>query len=666
MASISEALAAALNKRNGSNDNGGGRHPIKGLAKLLAGGALVAGGARLGAPAMRGLVRVGERTANGRFLNGTRIGRFLKPFTRSAVYGDDIARLAKEKGINNVIGKDTMSRVQARISSEAPTAKKFLTDLIYKIGPNDPTNAGRLGKKIIKLKKRLYKAVESKSLEKRLLGDLSDVNSKTKLNAHLFEPAPGMTGKPGHVGATSSLDSLTFLDNKRNQALLFEQAGLNGRMPKTVENDVLDKALRRLSRSRKEDVTLYDLKKAISTEINRLPPEQRAAYKSGGRFSPGDLHIKAEGNTAGSLPPGSVDSDKGHYFTTFYRSNSPSVRYEVMKDEIKNMLVQTKMQGTTRKNSKLLDTRLGKWFDSETPVKPEFGAGRHGVEYRVHVVNGKPIIGATSSKWNPADYLNPFATKEKARLEKMIAEDFEKLMKLKTPEAQKADLAHQVLGLDVGIGKNGRPIYFELNPSMPPDMHNGSGQLLQPWIRSAVTSAIKGEMPLTQKLQLAAAALPTTIGAGSALSGYNNMMKKSDADINVGNAVSGAVGGAALGGSGMAFYGTGKGGSLLDDLRESIFSAVVKNGKINKKPAMDPFKLPEKATRIEKLKTLIKNMYVKGYNVSPDKRVLKEFGSQFVNRARRSLRGNLKPIGIATGVGATALGALGAMSRRRT
>lgn len=76
MASISEAIAAALNKRNGSNENGGNRNVAKGLAKLLAGGALVAGGARIGAPAMRGLVRVGERTANGRFLNSTRLGRF--------------------------------------------------------------------------------------------------------------------------------------------------------------------------------------------------------------------------------------------------------------------------------------------------------------------------------------------------------------------------------------------------------------------------------------------------------------------------------------------------------------------------------------------------------------------------------------------------------------
>lgn len=136
------------------------------------------------------------------------------------------------------------------------------------------------------------------------------------------------------------------------------------------------------------------------------------------------------------------------------------------------------------------------------------------VEFRLHVVNGRVIPYATTEKWDPLQYGNPLRTFRKAKIEAELQKFFDKVMVSDHPLAKKFQIKDQVFGMDVGIRPDGTPIIYEMNPTMGASKHYGSGQLLFPWTRDAIHSAIKGTLPMAQKVQLAGSGLATAGGAG--------------------------------------------------------------------------------------------------------------------------------------------------------
>lgn len=499
MASISEAVAAALNRRNGSNDNGGNRNVAKGLAKLLAGGALVAGGARLGAPAMRGLVRVGERTANGRFLNGTRIGRFLKPFTRTALYGDDVARAARKNGILHILEpavarqEGDYLRDMARISKES--VPKKLIDWLR-------------GKGVDLTKTDTYRKLYMRGMDTKVPEGYKGVQ--------FYGFSPMLKSKPGiRTGAIASKENRVLLDNKHVQKKLMENAGLGHVMPTDINEDVIEKAINKMmSDKRRSFRNIFvngkedDLRKAIADVMN-------SSSKSGKKLSMSDIILKSPANTGGFTPDGTFGNlpIKGDMAT------SPK---EWAKEIADKYMVQLKEPLMQDKPSLLNNTTLGQKIKN-------FSGGVAGiaddmpknVEYRVHVVNGKVVPYATSHKWDPVDYWNTFGSKRKTKVESEAQKIIDKIVN--SDMGKKLDLKNQVLGLDFGFRADGSPILFEMNPSMEADLHGGSGQLLMPHVRNAINAAIKGKMSVAQKLQLAAGAAPVAAGTGMMASGVGNM-----------------------------------------------------------------------------------------------------------------------------------------------
>ena len=145
-------------------------------------------------------------------------------------------------------------------------------------------------------------------------------------------------------------------------------------------------------------------------------------------------------------------------------------------------------------------------------------------EYRMHAVDGKVVPWATGSKWDATRYFTPFRNREVASLERKTQGILDKLMQ-DSPTARSMNLRKQVLGMDVGVGKNGQPIIFELNPSMPKSVASaiakdggdptyGSFQLLNPLFENAITAQAAGRMPIIQKIQLARDGTQAAIGGG--------------------------------------------------------------------------------------------------------------------------------------------------------
>jgi hypothetical protein len=135
----------------------------------------------------------------------------------------------------------------------------------------------------------------------------------------------------------------------------------------------------------------------------------------------------------------------------------------------------------------------------------------------MHVIDGKVVPWATSSKWNPARYFTPFRTREIAKLEKQTQGLIDRMMT--TPTGKTMNLKGQVLGLDVGIGKRGKPIIFELNPTISSTVQGtsyGSTQLLNPLMEDAIVSQAAGRMPLIQKLQMGRDAAQLGLGGTAA------------------------------------------------------------------------------------------------------------------------------------------------------
>ena len=54
---------------------------------------------KVGIPALRNAVHVSEKTYNSKFLNKSKLGKWLKKFTRSSLYGDEVAKEARKNGI---------------------------------------------------------------------------------------------------------------------------------------------------------------------------------------------------------------------------------------------------------------------------------------------------------------------------------------------------------------------------------------------------------------------------------------------------------------------------------------------------------------------------------------------------------------------------------------
>lgn len=184
------------------------------------------------------------------------------------------------------------------------------------------------------------------------------------------------------------------------------------------------------------------------------------------------------------------------------------------------------MKAPTKHESTWLDrSAFGRWVAKNVnPGKHVDAKGSFPVEYRVHVVNGKVIPFATSAKWSDGGYLNTFSSARKARIERQLQKDIDRILASNTETAKRFKLKDHVLGLDVGVDpKTGKAIVYEMNPSMPVDENAGSAQLMIPWVRHAINSSIRGELSWPQRLQLMAGVAPTAAGAGMMASGAGNL-----------------------------------------------------------------------------------------------------------------------------------------------
>lgn len=491
----------------------------KGLAKLIVGGGLAVGGARIGAPALRGLVRVGERTANGRFLNATRLGRLLKPFTRSALYGDDVARQARRNGVKHMFQGSVLDDQALRLDN--------MFDTLFSNGKVNSFMEKHLGKENFIRRMMRGEAVGNAERMSNYPNVLTK-GDKGAVKFYGFMPKP--KGGSG-VGSVASDAERAFADNKVNQAELFKRLGLSDLMPQQLGADDIQKALSKAVE--KDPVLAKRLKRNKYVSGNDL----RDIIK---KYLGKDVFIKELKNTAGRTEsfggaiPVSFGSDGKIVFrhspNYMVQEAAPTRAFKGLGRELS--FEGTKKQQDAARSKYLKDHPIKALYEKlhETVFRDTYSGKRipRQSEYRVHAVNGKVVPFATSEKWDLAGYFNPFESRRKRRIEKAFQELLDRAEKSDDPFVRKFNLKNQVFGADVGIGPNGEPIFYELNPTMTSSEHYGSGQLNFPWIRNAITRAIEGRMSGAQKLQLIAGGAPAAGGTAMAVSGAGNLRGKRD------------------------------------------------------------------------------------------------------------------------------------------
>lgn len=125
-ARVAEAIRQAKRRKN----------IIRGTAATAAALPFLYAGYNIGAPALRGAIRVSDKTYNSRLLNSTRVGRLLKRLTRNGLYGDAIAEQARKHGIEHQLS--FAGGMGAELQSKMKNAAKKHYDDIYEILGSNP------------------------------------------------------------------------------------------------------------------------------------------------------------------------------------------------------------------------------------------------------------------------------------------------------------------------------------------------------------------------------------------------------------------------------------------------------------------------------------------------------------------------------------------------
>ena len=471
---------------------------------------------KVGIPALRNAVHVSEKTYNSKFLNKAKLGKWLKKFTRSSLYGDEVAKEARKNGIVHALDPALATEANKFVQDAADNTGKFM----------DRTRAGRYLRKIIK-NERLYNFFHDMFMKG------SDLHrkpvSEKAMRLHLFNPITRDAAKASggkHLGAVTN--TFETLDDKRLQKKILEQAGLGDMMPKNIDRKTIRAALREAAEKDPEVIKYLDQIQIPELELRKILADYYKAHNLPGVKSYHDVILKDTGPTAGFIP----DSKNGRiigYSDDIYKQyfendmGNPYIK-DALVDAImtlRNVQIKEPMRKgkISRRGLSGMMQRLFEKIDYGGRQVPNID------EYRVHVVNGRVIPFATSHKWDARRYFSTFATNEKNRIHDQIQNAVDRMMK--TDLGRKMDLKNNVFGMDVGIRADGSPVIFEFNPSQMANANSGSGQLIFGPYRNAVADAVMGKMPTAQKIQLGTAA---GLGTGSmALTrrGWKEMKKES-------------------------------------------------------------------------------------------------------------------------------------------
>ena len=408
-------------------------------------------------------------------------GRMALPALRkplSGIFGKEIAQQARKHGITHVLDP-----------REAKTMRSWLKGMGLK---SDQKAIDRIA---------------------RVLDKASFGERKAKPGSvHLYAFNPRRAGVKGGVGATSTEGIAKMWDNKTFQAKMLRDAGIGHLMPQELDKKTLDRAVKELHALHRSGAKVTD--KEINATLKKLTGK--------------DWFFKAKGNTAGRLPGDlwfNIDPGDPMSLTQFRNTLTRGTTYQES--------IPTREYGELRKG--FWNSRLGRWLESQSPVAREYGLDRslpRQTEYRVHVMNGKVIPFATSEKWDTSRHFSRFETREKRDIERQVQEMMDKILAYQDKKKGILDEAlnarKQVFGLDVGVRPDGRMVVYEFNPSMPPHLHSGSGQLLHPDVNQAVRAAIKGRMPIQQMVQLGAGGATAGTGAYMTGKGVRDLMRQDD------------------------------------------------------------------------------------------------------------------------------------------
>lgn len=404
----------------------------------------------------------------------------LKQF--KGIYGPSMARAAKTKGMWSAIGRDTLNDKPGRdyvIRYYDSAIKKLLNKFTKR---NVPDNLGE----------RAYN---------KLIGAGDTVPKPGQVVYDMFTgdsaALAASTSGAHYAGPTSSLASRLKLEEKPNQYALLKSLGLGHMMPRASEQQ------------------LHQLVK--DTVANSKLPASTSVFDALEKNFGAKFVIKDVGGIG--LP-----TSGNHYSTG---SINP---------EIKQLLSRTLGDARTTQpfkpaelrefHTKFLSEfrpplergRLSNWVNDLTNVWRFDPNASH--EYRSHVVNGRVVPFATSAKTGPG-YFSTFRNKAKADLEKAVQHVFDEASKSKIPGVADT-MRNTPFGIDIGYDRLMRPTIYEMNPTLPMAHGAGSGQFILPWTRNSVGSAIKGRLPLAQKIQLAAGGLGTAGGAAGVYSGVTD------------------------------------------------------------------------------------------------------------------------------------------------
>ena len=454
-------------------------------------------------------------------------GRFAVPALRkpiAGVFGKGIAQAARKNGITRVYDKANKASMLSWLNDFLNTGnQRSLKGRVVGAftGSGSKTSAGR------------QRAAE------RLLSRLGMSFEGDKVPAgkvKLRDFNPNVSGRAdGSIGAVSSARANRLWDNKDFQREMTEAAGAGGVMPRGLSKAEKTRFI--------QDVEFINF---LNDAISGATPAERARILRDGdpsgfyrKFLDKGMNdsvaqsllqkstgkkwfFKSKGNTAGRLPGedylAALDDagawDVRHFLkNTAFEEYSPSRKFSPLRQ-------------------RFLRSRPIRWITKKLPTYAEYGGREFPMhtEYRVHVVNGQVVPFATSEKWDPLRHFSRFTNKEKQSIERQVQDVIDKIVKYqeKNPRYKgfrpgELDIRKQILGLDVGISPEGKAIIYEMNPSMPNSLRNGSGQLLHPDVMNAVDAAIKGRMPAIQKLQLLLGGAGVAGGAGMAAGGIGGL-----------------------------------------------------------------------------------------------------------------------------------------------
>ena len=455
-------------------------------AKLMAGLGLGAFAVRRGLPALKGSIGVTAKTLNSPFFQ-TWLGRRLRPLTRTALYGDSVASIARRNGVAPVV-RDSFHKA----------------DFEAAVRPSIP--------------KKLRGTWVERLLEKMTLADSEKIHrggGKVRFWGAQTVPDRGKASKGFNIGARDTKAN-RLIDDKVRAAREMSAAGVGGVMPDEISfmDSNLENVFKDLYRKHGNKLKTRDLISAIEGRLGH------------------PVIVKSRSTTSSFLPKDFSRGGRRYNETVLAGENAKRTRggswRKLREAANRNYLMQEKLDldefNDIQKSSpytRLKDFVFGKIYGKER--LPQL-RDRQINEMRLHVVNGKVVPYATNMKWS-LGYLNPFETGYRRRAESELQKIVDKLSASKT--GRKAfDFNNSVYGVDAAFDKNGKLRIIEWNPTGNVHRHNGSAQMNMWNVRDAVTSAILNRMPLAQKLQLLSSGSGIVGGSMLASSGLSGIREK--------------------------------------------------------------------------------------------------------------------------------------------